>query len=77
MTSDSMKRLLILTLTLCLLPILGTLRAADFPSLEKTSTDGELWWHRMFSISFDGHGNFVGPHLGTLHTTAASLGAGG
>jgi hypothetical protein len=72
-----MKRLLILTLTLCLLPILGTLRAADFPSLGKTSTDGELWWHRMFSISFDGHGNFVAPHLGALHTTAASLGAGG
>jgi hypothetical protein len=31
----------------------------------------------MFSMSFDGHGNFVGPHLDTLHTTAASLGAGG
>lgn len=29
----------------------------------------------MFSISFDGHGNFVTPHLATLQTTAASLGA--
>lgn len=37
--------------------------------------DGEAWWHRMFSMSFDGHGNFVSPHLGTLRTTAASLGA--
>lgn len=37
--------------------------------------DGEAWWHRMFSVSFDGHGNFVTPHLGALRTTAASLGA--
>jgi hypothetical protein len=29
----------------------------------------------MFSMSFDGHGNFVAPNLSTLHTTAASLGA--
>jgi hypothetical protein len=29
----------------------------------------------MFSMSFDGHGNFVLPHLDKLHTTAASLGA--
>ena len=34
-----------------------------------------VWWHRMFSMAFDGHGNFVTPHLGRLHTTAASLGA--
>jgi len=33
------------------------------------------WWHGMFSMSFDGHGNFVAPHLDTLHATAASLGA--
>jgi hypothetical protein len=29
----------------------------------------------MFSMSFDGHGNFLSRHLDTLHTTAASLGA--
>lgn len=29
----------------------------------------------MFSMSFDGHGNTVSPHLGMLRSTAASLGA--
>ena len=42
----------------------------------KAAGNDVAWWHRMFSMSFDGHGNFVAPHLDTLHTTAASLGAG-
>ena len=45
--------------------------------LQSASKDVDLWWHRMFSMAFDGHGNFVAPHLNTLHTTAASLSAGG
>ncbi|MCC6352966.1 MAG: hypothetical protein IT577_03715, partial [Verrucomicrobiae bacterium] len=48
--------------------------AAPVPQLHFLQ-DGEAWWGRMFSMSFDGHGNFVSPHLGTLRTTAASLGA--
>ena len=43
--------------------------------LAKANTEGDLWWHQMVSMSFDGHGNFVSPHLDKLHTTAASLGA--
>ena len=35
--------------------------------------DADLWWRQMFSVSFDGHGGFVTPHLDALHTTAASL----
>lgn len=35
------------------------------------------WWHDIFSLAFDGHGNFVAPHLGTLNATVASLGAAG
>lgn len=35
------------------------------------------WWHEMFSLAFDGHGNFVAPHLATLNATVASLGATG
>ena len=72
-----MKRLVILTLALCLLPLVGSVRGADVPSLPKANTEGGLWWQRMFSMAFDGHGNFVAPHLDTLHVTAASLGAGG
>jgi hypothetical protein len=72
-----MKRLVSLTLALCLLPLVGSVRGADDPSLAKPNTEGDLWWHRMFSMSFDGHGNFVAPLLGTLHATAASIGAGG
>ena len=60
-----------------MLPLVGSVRGADVPSLAKANTEGDLWWHQMFSMSFDGHGNFVSPHLDTLHTTAASLGAGG
>ena len=48
---------------------------ADVPLLAKANTEGDLWWHQMVSMSFDGHGNFVSPHLDKLHTTAASLGA--
>jgi hypothetical protein len=70
-----MKRFAILTLALCLLPLDGSVCGADVPSLAKANTEGELWWHQMFSMSFDGHGNFVSPHLDKLHTTAASLGA--
>ncbi len=70
-----MMRLVSLTLALCLLPLVGSVRGADVPSLAKANTEGSLWWHQMFSMSFDGHGNFVSPHLDTLHTTAASLGA--
>ena len=43
----------------------------------ETSGDAQAWWHQMFSLAFDGHGNFVAPHLDTLHATAASLSAGG
>ena len=43
--------------------------------MRKARTEAELWWHRMFSMSFDGHGNFVTPHLDSLHNTAASMGA--
>ena len=42
----------------------------SFDKQEKSS-----WWHKMFSLAFDGHGNFVAPHLDTLNATAASLGA--
>ena len=70
-----MKRLVSLTLALCLLPLVGSVRGADVPSLAKANTEGDLWWHQMFSMAFDGHGNFVSPHLDKLHTTAASLGA--
>ena len=70
-----MKRFAILTLALCLLPLDGSMCGADVPSLAKAKTGGDLWWHQMFSMSFDGHGNFVSPHLDKLHTTAASLGA--
>lgn len=70
-----MKRLVSLTLALCLLPFFGSVRGADLPSLAGANMEGELWWQRMFSMAFDGHGNFVAPNLGTLHTTAASLGA--
>ena len=31
----------------------------------------------VFSLAFDGHGNFVTPHLGTLNATVASLGVAG
>ncbi len=72
-----MKRIVCVTLKLFLLPFVGSARGADFPSSAKAINEGELWWHRMFSIAFDGHGNFVTPHLDALHTTAASLGAGG
>ena len=48
---------------------------ADVPLLAKANTEGDLWWHQMVSMSFDGHGNFVSQHLDKLHTTAASLGA--
>ena len=41
------------------------------------SQNGDVWWHQMFSMSFDGHGNFVVPHLDILNTTAASFGAAG
>jgi hypothetical protein len=41
------------------------------------SQNGDVWWHQMFSMSFDGHGNFVVPHLNILNTTAASFGAAG
>ena len=41
------------------------------------SRNGDAWWQRMFSMSFDGHGNFVVPHLDILNTTAASFGAAG
>lgn len=72
-----MKRIVCVTLKLFLLPFVGSARGADFPSSAKAINEGESWWHRMFSIAFDGHGNFVTPHLDALHTTAASLGAGG
>ncbi len=35
------------------------------------------WWHAQLSLAFDGHGNFVTPHLETLNATVASLGAAG
>jgi hypothetical protein len=70
-----MKRPVCLTLALSLLPFVASVRGADVPSLAKANTEGDLWWHQMFSMSFDGHGNFVSRHLDTLHTTAASLGA--
>jgi hypothetical protein len=72
-----MKRLVGLTFALCLLPLVGSVRGADVPSLAKANTEDDLWWHQIFSMSFDGHGNFVAPNLDTLHTTAASLSAGG
>ncbi len=72
-----MKRLVSLTLAFWLLAHVGSARGGDVASLGKTNTEGDLWWHRMFSMAFDGHGNFVAPHLGTLHATAASLCAGG
>lgn len=45
--------------------------------LQRANEEVDLWWQQMFSMSFDGHGYFVSPHLDTLHTTAASLSAGG
>ena len=35
--------------------------------MARANTKGDLWWHQMFSMSFDDHGNFVAPHLDTLH----------
>ena len=70
-----MKQPFLLALVSSLVLIAADLSAADPQSAAIQSTDGDLWWQRMFSISFDGHGNFVAPNLGTLNTTAASLGA--
>jgi hypothetical protein len=70
-----MKRLVSVTLALCLPLLVGSVHGADVPLLAKANTEGDLWWHQMVSMSFDGHGNFVSPHLDKLHTTAASLGA--
>ena len=70
-----MKRLVSVTLALCLPLLVGSVHSADVPLLAKANTEGDLWWHQMVSMSFDGHGNFVSPHLDKLHTTAASLGA--
>lgn len=62
-------------LPVCLLPLAGSLCAREIPTVVETKSGGGVWWHRMFSMAFDGHGNFVAPHLATLRTTAASLGA--
>jgi len=70
-----MKRMLRPFLAGCLLLISACLHAAESQAFEKKAQEGELWWHRIFSMSFDGHGNFVAPNLNALHTTAASLGA--
>ena len=70
-----MKRLVSVTFALCLPLLVGSVHSADVPLLAKANTEGDLWWHQMVSMSFDGHGNFVSPHLDKLHTTAASLGA--
>jgi hypothetical protein len=72
-----MKQLVCLTLVLCLLPLIGSVRGEEVRSQARVNTEVDLWWHQIFSMAFDGHGNFVAPHLDTLHTTAASLGAGG
>ncbi len=64
-----------LSLAICLLPFPGGVLGADVPLSARPNAEGDLWWHQMFSISFDGHGNFVSRHLDTLHTTAARLGA--
>lgn len=39
---------------------------------EDSPAKNSPWWHQMFSLSFDGHGMFVAPHLETLNTIAAS-----
>ena len=53
----------------------GSAAADDLKPSPEATSQGFPWWHQMFSMSFDGHGNSVSPHLGALHTTAASLGA--
>ncbi len=55
----------------------GLAYGADTAAGGDAHTAVGAWWHQMFSIAFDGHGNFVLPHLDTLHAKAASLSAGG
>ena len=46
------------------------LEAARKPKQGRTSSTrepGRPWWHDMFSLAFDGHGNFVAPHLDDLN----------
>ena len=80
-----MKHIFTLLAALLLAP-LAILHAANHHGLAGLSnarnlsggavpTAPDVWWHQMFSMSFDGHGNFVAPHLDVLNTTAASLGA--
>ena len=64
-----------LVLAICLLPLAGGVLGVEVPLSARANTEGDLWCHQTFSISFDGHGNFVSRHLDTLHTTAARLGA--
>ncbi len=47
----------------------------DTSAIDKNAANGLSWWHEMFSLAFDGHGNFVAPHLDTLNARVASVGA--
>ena len=37
----------------------------------------DVWWHKMFSANFDGHGHYTVPHLDTLDPTVSSMAATG
>lgn len=51
------------------------LAATRKASTRSSSPATSAWWQQMFSLAFDGHGNFVAPHFAELKATAASLGA--
>ena len=53
---------------------LGATRKAKQDRASLARVPKSPWWHSVFSVAFDGHGNFVAPHLDTLNATAASLG---
>lgn len=55
-----------LTVSICYLCLSSAMHA------EAPASKNPPWWHQMFSLSFDGHGSFVAPHLDALNTTAAS-----
>ena len=62
---------------ICLWLCPGATLATEASGGAAAHPDAGAWWHSMFPIAFDGHGNFVTPHLDTLRPTAASLAAGG
>ncbi|MBT3296688.1 MAG: hypothetical protein HN383_15575 [Verrucomicrobia bacterium] len=75
-------RLLRHLLSACALALLthGALGERPFASNSAHAPAGNFespWWQQVFSLAFDGHGNFVAPHLDALHAAAASLGPAG